>query len=107
MPIKVERRGKYAGVKLHLEPKHCEVFRKWWEQVQAGQDFDTSKIEHLSEKIGALINELFMEDLTLYQDRTEEQVKETLMKEYVESEKKLTHIKEGLDWKKIKVEVIK
>lgn len=95
--IKFERRGKYPGVKIHLDREECEKVLSGDKQVRKAVFKDIT--EQLHEHI--------KKDPTLLEERTEEEIKATLMKEFVESEKKLAHIKDGLDWKKVKVEVQK
>ena len=95
--MKIERRGKYAGVKLHLDREECE-------KIIGFNPMNCGRV--LNEIIGK-IREAIKEDPTILEDRSEEEIQATLMKEYTESEKKLKHIKEGLDWKKVKVTVEK
>lgn len=98
--MKLERRGKYPGIKLHLDKEECEGINA----VKYLNIIGMPKI------LITLVNEVkraLEEDPSLLEERTEEEIKATLMKEYVESEKKLKHIKDGLDWKKVKVEVVK
>lgn len=94
--MKIERRGKYPGVKLHLDGEECKIL------MTDGLEYCNLLLE-----VGTAVRYAIANDPTLLEERTEEEIKATLMKEYVESEKKLAHIKDGLDWKKVKVEVLK
>lgn len=98
--MKLERRGKYPGVKLHLDGEECEKLLSHESPFHGGSGEILLMIYHQVQKA-------IEDDPTLLEERSEEEIKATLMKEFVESEKKLAHIKDGLDWKKVKVEVLK
>lgn len=100
--MKIERRGKYPGVKLHLDGEECKALIDPNAPIAAWGIGNT-----IAKDIRKAVAKAIKEDPTLLEERTEEEIKATLMKEYVESEKKLAHIKDGLDWKKVKVEVVK
>jgi len=100
--IKFERRGKYPGVKIHLDREECEALVGKPHNIPL-----TTKAFELAAMIRKKLIRAIEEDPSILEERTEEEIKATLMKEYVESEKKLAHIKDGLDWKKVKVEVQK
>ena len=98
--MKIERRGKYPGVKLHLDGEECKA-------IQEVKFLNIIGMPKILITLVEKVKEAIKEDPSLLEERTEEEIKATLMKEYVESEKKLKHIKDGLDWKKVKVEVVK
>ena len=105
--MKIERRGKYPGVKLHLDGDECKALAHTTDSGFLNRPEFSHISGEMMREIRKAVAKAIKEDPTLLDERTEEEIKATLMKEYVESEKKLKHIKDGLDWKKIKVEVQK
>ena len=92
--MKLERRGKYPGVKVHLEKDECVLLMEpkgnWLPLV-------TKLIKNLTK--------LAKEEPTLLEDRSEEEILATLSKEAIESDLKLKAIGKGADWKKVKVQI--
>ncbi len=97
MSIKVESRGKYAGVKLHLEPDECEVLLK-----ALNQDHHSPLVESvvpLSLKMGKKIKTLLAEDPDLLTDRSPERVAAILVKEVEKASAQLDALRNSSDWK--------
>ena len=104
--MKIERRGKYPGVKVHLEKGECEMLIKLWESMKginiAASTTDIAFLFKLARKVSNLAEE----EPTLLEERSEEEILATLSKEAIESDLKLKAIGKGADWKKVKVEVV-
>jgi hypothetical protein len=66
--MKVQKRGKYAGIKVHLTPEECIAFTDY---------------PHLSilERFRTLLRQAIEDDPTLLQPRTEDEVHEALLRE--------------------------
>ena len=94
--MKIERRGKYAGIKLHLDKGEClEIL----DTITLG--LSAACLMRIREKIRKAITD----DPTILDDRTEEEIHATLSKEAIESKLKLEKMGLKEDWKKVKVEV--
>jgi len=96
--MKVERRGKYPGIKLHLGEPECNRIL----------DFDrkpTNESEwacfYLIEKIGKRIRKAIEDDPSLLEDRTEEDIRQCLEEEAEKAQARLddvdTYLKERED----------
>lgn len=98
--IKIEPRGKYPGVKLHLDKVECEALLKATTLSQAG------KMNHaaffFAEVVKKLVH-LLDEVPHLLEDRTEAQITAELQLEMDKSKAKLEAISKGTDWKKVKL----
>ena len=107
--MKVERRGKYPGVKVHLEKDECEVFLELVKDHKkaGGHVYTQPTYFSLSVKMGQKIASLLKDEPALLEERTEEDIVAALSKEAIEADLKLKEIGKGADWKKIKVEVAK
>jgi hypothetical protein len=109
--VKVESRGKYAGVKVHLDTEECEVLM--------GMADATAYPTHavvmttfavplkLARKMGQSIKELLSEQPGLLKERTPEQIAAILAKESEKAGIQLNRLKNGKDWKKIEPEALK
>ncbi len=97
-----DKRGKYAGVKLHLDGPESQAILDWAKKFKAGAS-GTGKFAkaHLA-KVADVINELLAEEPDLLSDRTPEQIKAALIKDQTKIEKQLSTIKVGGDWKQVK-----
>lgn len=112
--MKIEKRGKYPGVKAHLEKDECELLMSFAADYALAHPDKTGSIKGkesngiiLAFKLGKKIKLLLDEEPGLLQERTEEEILATLSKEAIESDLKLKAIGQGADWKKVKVEVLK
>lgn len=95
--MKLERRGKYPGVKVHLEKDECEEILKVMNggEVVPGEEFITYNFYH---KLGKQINKLIQSEPDLLIDRTPEQVKEVVELEFITAQKKLEALQQGKKW---------
>lgn len=82
--MKIESRGKYPGVKVHLEPAECETFLSLYKDsktaslISSGQ---TKTYFGLSVTLGKEINSLLKEHPGVLKPRTNEEIEEALKKE--------------------------
>lgn len=108
--MKIEKRGKYAGVKVHLEPEECEIFMQLVGDVEkAGYE---PKYPHLTIKpsyfvlthtLGKKIVKLLKAEPTLLMARTPEEIKHELEVEFESAKLKLDALTHNQDWKEIHV----
>ena len=112
--MKIEKRGKYAGVKVHLEPDECEAFIKL-AQDQEKVEGEGANSPHpsyppkgfnymtLSTKLGKKISKLLKEEPSLLKERTPEEIQHELEVELESAQKKIHALKTGGNWKEIHV----
>lgn len=109
--MKVESRGKYPGVKLHLDPEECEVLmavETTWINPNAPGSLTKIAIPlNLAMKMGKSIKELLKEQPELLEERTQEQIAAILAKETEKAGIQLNCLKNGKDWKKIDPSLLK
>lgn len=102
--MKVEPRGKFGGVKIHLDPEEAKVLIQA-ETVdmgyQPGPNPTVIPTWKLALKMGKKIKDLLQEDPSLLQDRTPEQVIAILAKESEKAALQLQQAKAGLDISKV------
>ena len=97
--MKIEPRGKYAGVKVHLDGEEAAMFLEWAEKgIHLG---DETNVIKFASKLGGKIQKLVGEMPNLLEDRTEEQIEKSLKGDAEKIEKQLKAIKKGKDWKKV------
>jgi hypothetical protein len=100
--IKVESRGKYPGVKLHLEPEEIQT-------ILAGKDFwhPDDDTEAILVKMRKKIIALQEETPGLLNERTPEQVKAILVKEVEKAAMQLKMVEAGQDPSKVDKDKLK
>lgn len=111
--MKIEKRGKYPGVKVHLDPAECEKLMEFAKDIQVAfltGNTSSNKLEvelpaldqtsffSISYKIGKQMNKLISKDPDFLKERTPEQVKESLLKDKEKIEKQLAA---GAGWKQV------
>ena len=100
--VKLERRGKYPGVKVHFDKEQCLVVLAY---AKAPQDKPAKQTwKALMKEASAAILALSLEDPKLLEERTEAEIIAELEVEQKKSEKKLKEIAKGSDWKKVKAD---
>lgn len=101
--MKVETRGKYPGVKLHLEPDEAKVLINYFDEDACGHQLDVHDIapSTLALKMGKKIKDLLAHEPGLLDDRSPEQIAAILAKEAEKAALQLEAMKKGEDWKKI------
>ena len=96
--MKIEPRGKYPGVKVHLDEKEtAEILTV---SRAKSQDDDIAMCRFV-EKLGRKIRDLQAETPTLLEPRTEEEIRAELIEERDKSIAKLAAMDQGQDWKKV------
>lgn len=98
--MKIEARGKYAGVKVHLDGDEAEVFLDFIKAKGEGEKIQ-KRIEKFAFKLGGKIEALLEEKPYLLKDRTEEQIEAALTSDAEKIEAQLKVLKKGGDWKKV------
>src|SRR4051812_46717847 len=103
--MKVESRGKYPGVKLHLEPEEVEIILTYLDEETKGfpvkgQPASLSPSQLLL-KMGKKIRALQEETPGLLDERTPEQVKAILVKEVEKAAMQLKMVEAGQDPSKV------
>jgi hypothetical protein len=103
--IKVETRGKYAGVKIHLDVEECEALVKLADDgkvsnfaVLAGTSKTIQVPFNLAYKMGKEIKDLLAENPDLLKPRTPEQIAAILAKEVEKASMQLNAVKSGKKW---------
>ena len=99
MPMKMERRGKYPGVKIHFEKKHCERIIALAKDP-LNPDLKAA-VDKMFAKLSKQLYDLSVEDPKLLEERTEEEIIAELEEEKKKSELKLAQLANGKDWKKV------
>lgn len=95
--MKIEPRGKYAGVKVHLDGEEAEMFLDF--VGGAPTPIGANKAVKFASKLGEKIRKLQFEVPTLLKERTEEEVKAALLKDQKKIEEQLKAIETGGDWR--------
>ena len=100
--MKIESRGKYPGVKVHLDAEEAEMFLEF---VSAKGEGGASKkdIIKFAEKLGNKIDKLLDENPDLLKERTEEQIQASMNHDLEKIEAQKAAMAKGKDWKKVKV----
>ena len=101
--MKIEPRGKYAGVKVHLDGDEAGELLEFFKSTSPAHKIKALPIpERFALKLGNKINNLIGEMPNLLEDRTEEQIKEALEGDQEKIEAQLAAMEKGKDWKKVK-----
>lgn len=107
--MKVESRGKYPGVKVHLDPEECQwlldLINKKVKALDAPIHLQVTT--SLAIHMGQSIRDLIKEQPALLEERTPEQIAAILAKESEKAGIQLNRLKNGKDWKKIEPEALK
>lgn len=102
--MKIEPRGKYAGVKVHLDAEEVNTLLS----CMSGDEVELQRLPlfvGLAGKMARKTRALMEEDPTLLTDRTPAQIAAALEKEEVSARLKKEVLAKGQDWKKVKVKV--
>src|SRR3990167_8103922 len=98
---KIERRGKFGGVKAHLSGPECtrllELRKKWKLGDPSWQKGALEFVLDLSKEVKNLLKEY----PNLLEDRTPEEVEAALLKDNKKIEEQLSTMKSGKDCKKV------
>lgn len=100
--LKIERRGKYPGVKVHLGVPECQTLITAHDQLCVSGFVGAPSFLHelhvLAIRIAKHVHRAHKADPDLLSERTEEEIIAELEKEKLKSEAKLAAIAEGKDW---------
>jgi hypothetical protein len=101
--MKVEPRGKYGGVKIHLEPEECNKLMQAAENAtKHGTPAPWIVVPlNLAIQMGKSVKELLESEPALLEDRTPEQVAAILAKEAEKAALQLNAVKSGKQWQKV------
>lgn len=93
--MKLERRGKYPGIKVHFDPEECQQIcdRLEWLSIY----HPDNQIKPLR-KLRKLIKRAIDDDPTLFDDRTEDEIKKELKIERDKSTARLKLMNAGGKW---------
>jgi hypothetical protein len=95
--MKLETRGKYPGVKVHLDPDEVKLILEHAPVLKG----DIPPTQEFLRKMAKEIKKLQEKEPTLLDERTPEQIAAILAKEVEAATLKLQRMKDGKDWKKI------
>lgn len=96
--MKAEARGKFSGVKIHLDAEECKEILAYYHSAHPVDTFNTASHKFVT-KLGKKIKALLVEHPDLLEERTEEQVQAALLRDHGKIEKQLEALANGLDWK--------
>lgn len=99
--MKIEKRGKYPGVKVHLEPDEVGAFIKLAEDfLKIGRKLHKETVDYftISVRIGKKILKVQSTEPDLLTERTPEQVKAALLRDKAKIEAQLNA---GEGWKDV------
>ena len=118
--MKIEPRGKYPGVKVHLDAEEVNqiLAHDWREFIENHDDMsglgESTPLEELfviqtgvglGYDIKRRVLKLMEEQPNLLSERTPDQIAAALEKEEVSAREKKKILAQGQDWKKVKVKV--
>lgn len=98
--MKAEKRGKYSGVKLHLDGPECEFYLKLSKNPTPKLFAEAGNI---AVKIGAKIAKLQAEYPSLLKERTKVEIQHELEVELESADKKIKALKSGGNWQDIHI----
>ena len=97
--MKLEARGKYPGVKVHLDREECEAILQATPPSKGIPPGPQQRLTAFYFTLRGYLWDAIKKDPLLLEDRTEDQIKAELLAEKEKSEKKLALIAKGKDWK--------
>lgn len=110
--MKIEKRGKYPGVKVHLEPDECQAFIAFAKDAEVALNKSNS-IEHftghsgpptyfsISQKIGSKLAKLMVDEPNLLIERTEDEILASMEKDLAKINQQKAAIAMKKDWKQV------
>ncbi len=100
--MKCEPRGKYAGLKLHLDEKESQEILDWYKLYKSGNAQDSPIPAAFCKNVAKAMKEILVEHPDMLKERTPEQIKEALLRDQKKIVEQLAVIKQKGDWKKVK-----
>lgn len=103
--MKIEKRGKYAGVKVHLDEEECLTYTQFFFAISAGlaELHAEQPAIKLGVRLGKKITLLLKEEPNLLKPRTDEEIQHELLVELESATQKIAAIKAGGDWKGVHI----
>jgi len=100
--MKAESRGKYAGVKLHLEPEECELLIAVSKTMTVA-DFNSqlAAAVPLIAEMCKQVRKLSIKLPKLLEERSTEEIAAIMAKEIEKQKLQLAQLKAGADWKTV------
>ena len=99
---KIEKRGKYAGVKAHLSGPECQMLLDWRKKAKQEGIIDTNTAVKFVKDLAKAIDGLQQEYPDLLKDREPEEVEAALKKDAAKIAEQLAALNKGKDWKQVK-----
>ena len=102
---KSDRRGKYPGIKAHLDEADCQELLEWYKHLKEGTKSSKELMPEgiqFAKRLAKTVKEVLAENPDLLEERTPEQVREALEKDQKKIQEQLATMKSGDDWKKVK-----
>ena len=96
--MKIEARGKYPGVKVHLDEEETQMFLKL---AGSQATYISGPVAKFSIKLAGKINTLTSEHPNLVEERTQEEVLAALLRDQAKIQEQLAAIAAKHDWKKV------
>lgn len=102
--MKIEARGKYPGVKVHLDGEEAQMFLDFIGNQTAIKVTEKANptVAQFATKLGKKVQKLIGEFPNLLSERTPEQIKESLNGDLEKIHDQLAAMSSGKDWKKVK-----
>jgi hypothetical protein len=105
MAMKAEPRGKYAGLKLHLDENECKQVLDWYKSgAKAGAasihgvaPFPTQFVMEIAENVSTML----MKSPDMLKARSQAQIVKALKRDYKKISEQLAQIDKGGDWKAV------
>jgi hypothetical protein len=98
--MKIESRGKYPGVKVHLDPDEAELFLKVAAAKEPPQTLSQQSFK-FAIKLGGKIQSLLKEHPNMLVERTEEEIAAALERDKQKILKQQAAMKHGANWKAV------
>jgi hypothetical protein len=90
--MKLQRRGKFSGVKIHLTSDECRTVIGNTVCVMGDKDLET-----MIQRLVELVRKAIHKDPTLLEERTPEQIKRALLLEQEKATQRVDHLAEYLN----------
>lgn len=100
--MKCEPRGKYAGLKLHLDEKESQEILDWHKLHKSGNGEGSPVPIAFARNVAKAMLKILVEHPDMLKERTPAQVLEALNRDRKKIDEQLATIKQKGDWKKVK-----
>lgn len=104
--MKAEARGKYPGVKLHLDGEECKALLSWYNMYRTGGEIVPVAVPlEFTRKASKHIKELRANHPDMLKDRTDAKIRAALLRDLEKIETQLSALEKGKDWTQVKSEL--